>query len=130
MEFVYKYRRCRRGILDIIRRFVPGFHSIYIYFYCIQKNCQILYGSNYNFFFFIALSVYGFIMVGGFEGLGNVIVAFGFLIAGVIGTLLLPGLSRQIKSKEFGKNDKLILIVLPLIFFAVIGSAFYSDQNY
>lgn len=99
-------------------------------FIAFKKIAKYYMAPIITFIFFIALSVYGFVMVGGFDGLGYVIIAFGFLIAGVVGTLLLPGLSRRSKSKEFGKNDKLMLIVLPIVFFTVIGSAFYFDQNY
>lgn len=79
---------------------------------------------------FIAISAYGFFVVGGFEGFGYAIIGFGFLIVGVAGTLLLPWLARRSKVKGFGINDKLILIILPILFFAIIGSAFYFDQEY
>lgn len=79
---------------------------------------------------FIAISAYGFFMVGGFEGFGYAIIGFGFLIVGVTGTLLLPWLSRRSKAKGYGKNDNLMLIILPVLFFTAIGSAFYFNQNY
>lgn len=104
---------------------------VFLFTYIASKKFEKYYiAPVITFLFFIAISLYGFIIVGGFDGLGYVLIAFGFLIAGVAGTLLLPGLSRRSKSKECGKSDKLMLIVLPLIFFTVIGSAFYLDRNY
>lgn len=79
---------------------------------------------------FIAISAYGFFVVGGFEGFGYAIIGFGFLIVGVAGTLLLPWLSRRSNAKRYGKIDKLMLIILPVLFFTTIGSALYFDQNY
>lgn len=72
---------------------------------------------------------YGFFFVGGFEGMGYLFVAVGFLFVSIIGLLFLPLLLRR-GPQQFNRRDKISLLILPVIFFATIGIAISAEQGY
>ncbi|MER2009254.1 MAG: hypothetical protein ABS939_17530, partial [Psychrobacillus sp.] len=73
---------------------------------------------------------YSLFLVGGFEGMGYLFLAVGFLIVSIVGTLLLPLLIPKIKSQPINKRDKISLLLLPIIFFATIGISIFSQDGY
>ncbi|MFA1819312.1 YesK family protein [Virgibacillus oceani] len=78
----------------------------------------------------IGITAYGFITVGGFEGMAYGIVGAGILGAAILGTILLPFINSKMKEKHFNKWDKGILITSPLILFVTIGLVLYTDDDY
>ncbi|WP_010651556.1 YesK family protein [Oceanobacillus massiliensis] len=95
-----------------------------------KKNGKYYMAPIITFFFFIAVTAYGVIVIRGFEGMGYGLLGVGFLIASIVGTLLLPLLTRSKGARQFGKKDKLILFTLPILFFATIGLSIYFEQGY
>ncbi|QKY71769.1 hypothetical protein Len3610_16925 [Lentibacillus sp. CBA3610] len=83
-----------------------------------------------TFLFSVVIVVYSLIVVGGFEGMGYLFLAAGFLIISIAGTLFLPFLIRRKASQQFKKRDKISLVMLPIIFFATIGLVIFSEQGY
>lgn len=73
---------------------------------------------------------YSLFFVGGFEGMGYLFIAGGFFTSSVIGTVLLPLLTRRIESKQLNKRDKVSLMILLIVFFATIGFFTLSEKNY
>lgn len=78
----------------------------------------------------IGITAYGLFFVGGFEGMGYVFLATGFLFISIIATLLLPLLIRKKSTQQFKQGDKMSLFILPIIFFLTIGMMIYSDKGY
>src|SRR5699024_6993526 len=95
-----------------------------------KKNGKYYLAPIITFLSAIAITAYGLIVVRGFEGMVYGFLAFGFLIASIAGTLLLPFFVRRKNSQQFKKKDKVGLVILPIIFFATIGLAIYSDDGY
>ncbi|WP_419893516.1 hypothetical protein [Oceanobacillus kimchii] len=62
--------------------------------------------------------------------MGYLFIAGGFFTSSVIGTLLLPLLTRRIESKQLSKRDKVSLMILLIVFFATIGFFTLSEKNY
>lgn len=83
-----------------------------------------------TFLFSGIIVAYSVFVVGGFEGMGYLFVAAGFFTISVLGTLSLPFLIRRIESRHLNKRDKISLLVLPIIFFATIWIAIYSEDRY
>ncbi|BAC13206.1 hypothetical protein [Oceanobacillus iheyensis HTE831] len=83
-----------------------------------------------TFLFSIGIAAYSIIVIRGFEGMGYLFLAAGFLITSVIVTIFLPKLIRRKSSKQFKRSDKFSLVFLPIIFFSMIGLVIYSDQGY
>ncbi|MEK4080045.1 hypothetical protein [Solibacillus sp. FSL K6-1126] len=83
-----------------------------------------------TFLFSGMIVVYSLFLVGGFEGMGYLFLAVGFLIVSIVGTLLLPLLIPKIKSQPINKKDKISLLLLPIIFFATIGISIFSQDGY
>ncbi|MEK5080275.1 hypothetical protein MKX73_15200 [Solibacillus sp. FSL W7-1436] len=82
-------------------------------------------------FLFSGLIVaYSLFLVGGFEGMGYLFLAGGFFIVSVFGTLLLPLLIRNKESQHLNKKDKISLVLLPVLFFAIIGLSIFSQEGY
>jgi|SRR5690625_388289 len=79
----------------------------------------------------ILLTLYGLIVIGGFEGMGYGVLAFGFLLIAIIGTLLLPIKMRKgVGRKDFSKKDKISLFLLPFLLIAIIFSLNYFEKDY
>lgn len=95
-----------------------------------KRNGKYYLAPMATFLFSIVVTAYGLIVIGGFEGMAYGFLAAGFLIVSIVGTLLLPILVRRQESQEFKKVDKIILVILPIIFFTTIWLVMYSDQGY
>lgn len=95
-----------------------------------KRNGNYYLAPVVTFLFSLIIVAYSIFFVGGFEGMAYLFVAGGFLIISVIGTLLLPIITRRIKSQQLHKGDKISLVVLPILFFAIIGLTIYSDDGY
>ncbi|MBD8032752.1 YesK family protein [Solibacillus merdavium] len=83
-----------------------------------------------TFLFSGMIVAYSLFLVGGFEGMGYLFLAVGFLVVSIAGTLLLPLLIPKIKSKSLNRKDKISLFLLPILFFATIGIAIFSEDGY
>lgn len=95
-----------------------------------KKNGKYYLAPIITFLFSIAITAFGFIVIGGFQGMAYGFLASGFLIVSIVGTLLLPLLMRGKNSQQFKKRDRVTLVTLPIIFFATIGLVIYLDQGY
>lgn len=95
-----------------------------------KKNGAYYLAPIITFLMFIAITAYSLFFIGGFEGMAYGILALGFLFVSIIGTLLLPLLTRKASQRQFNKADKIKLAILPLLFFLTIGSIIYSDKGY
>lgn len=95
-----------------------------------KKNGAYYLAPIITFLSAVALTAYGLIVVGGFEGMGYGVLAFGFLLVSIGGSILLPFLIRRESSWQFRKKDKISLIILPCLFFVALGLLIYSDQGY
>lgn len=80
----------------------------------------------------VLLTLYGIIIVGGFEGLfGYGMIGLGFLIIAIIGTLLLPAwLRRGGGPKEFTRMDLVSMFLLPFLLIAIIFSLNIFNKDY
>ncbi|MGN7479847.1 YesK family protein [Solibacillus silvestris] len=83
-----------------------------------------------TFLFSGMIVAYSLFLVGGFEGMGYLFLAVGFLVVSIVGTLLLPLLIPKITSQHLNKRDKISLLLLPIIFFATIGISIISQDGY
>ncbi|MEK3765819.1 YesK family protein [Solibacillus sp. FSL K6-4121] len=83
-----------------------------------------------TFLFSGMIVAYSLFLVGGFEGMGYLFLAVGFLVVSIVGTLLLPLLIPKVKSKSFNRKDKISLFLLPILFFATIGISIISEDGY
>lgn len=83
-----------------------------------------------TFLFAVAVIGYGYFAVGGFDGMGYGLIGSGFLIISIIGTIFLPVFIQQFGSKPFKKQDRLLLVVLPVLFFGLIGMKLYFEPVY
>lgn len=72
----------------------------------------------------------GIFLVGGFEGMGFLLIAAGFLVVNIAGTLLLPLLARGRGPEKLHKRDKIGMVLFPILFFATIGITLYADDGY
>src|SRR5690554_4160680 len=79
-----------------------------------KRNGNYYLAPMVTFLFSLLIVVYSIFFVGGFEGMGYLFIAGGFLTISVIGTLLLPLITRRIKSQQLHKGDKISLVVLPI----------------
>lgn len=61
--------------------------------------------------------------------MGFGIIGVGILTAAIGGTLLLPFM-KGIKQSEFNKVDKSILLIVPVLIFAIIGWTITSNKGY
>lgn len=95
-----------------------------------KKNGKYYLAPVVTFLVSLAITAYGFLEVRGFEGMGYGLLGAGFLIVSIVGTLLLPFLSRQKDSKLLKKKDKISLVMLPVLFFTIIGLTIYLEQEY
>lgn len=95
-----------------------------------KRNGKYYLAPIITFLMSIAITAYGLFIVRGFEGMVYGFVAAGFLIISIVGTLLLPWLIRNKSSQPLKIKDKLILVILPILFFLVIGFIVYSDDGY
>lgn len=95
-----------------------------------KKNSAYYLAPMITFLMFIAITAYSLFFIGGFEGMAYGILAIGVLFVSIIGTLLLPLLTRKASQRQFNKADKIKLAILPLLFFLTIGSLIYSDKGY
>ncbi len=83
-----------------------------------------------TFLFSGMIVAYSLFLVGGFEGMGYLFLAVGFLVVSIVGTLLLPLLIPKIKSKSLNRKDKISLLLLSILFFATIGISIISEDGY
>lgn len=107
-----------------------GFIIFSFTFILSKRNRKYYLAPIITFLMSLGLTAYSLFFVGGFEGMGYGLLALGFLIVSIIGTLLLPLLIRKKPSQQFNKRDKISLLILPIMFFLTIGLIFYSDKGY
>lgn len=78
-----------------------------------------------------AITMFGLIFVGGFEGMSYGMLGFGFLVAAIIGTILLPIKLRKDGGKRaFSNKDKWSLFLIPLILIVLVGSLVYFNEEH
>lgn len=100
-------------------------------FIATKKNAQYYLAPIITFLLSIGITAYGLFAIGGFEGMAFGILAFGFLIVSILGTIILPFLTRkQTAPQQLKKRDKISLIVLPILFFTIIIGVILFDKNY
>ncbi|MGJ9384334.1 hypothetical protein [Salipaludibacillus sp. CF4.18] len=83
-----------------------------------------------TFFAAVAVTVYGFTVVGGFGGMGYGFLGLSILSVAVGGTLILKLLVRKVDKKRLNKIDKGSLVVLPIILLTSIALIIYLEDNY
>lgn len=83
-----------------------------------------------TFFTAILVTVFGLIVIGGFEGMGYGLIGAGFLLVGIVGTIILPFKVRTIEKSQLKKKDKISLLILPLLFIGTIFLIIYVDSNF
>ncbi|SOC38273.1 hypothetical protein [Salinicoccus kekensis] len=104
---------------------------VYMFTFIVLKKSGNHYLAPVITILFSAIIVaYGLFFVGGFEGMAYLFLAVGFLTVSIIGAMFLPLLTRQSRPQQLNKRDKISLVVLPVIFFATIGVAVWSQQGY
>ncbi|MFS0615821.1 hypothetical protein [Lederbergia ruris] len=81
--------------------------------------------------FLIAMFIvfYSLFKIGGFEGMGFGILGACMWGVAIIGVLFLPFM-KGMKKSEFTKLDKSILVIIPLLLFALIGWGMYESKGY
>ncbi|OXS66023.1 hypothetical protein B1B04_24630 [Lysinibacillus sp. KCTC 33748] len=104
--------------------------SIFLFTLIALKKTGKFYLAPIVTFLIAVLTVlYGLFKVGGFEGMGFGIIGVGILTAALGGTLILPFM-KGIKQSEFNKVDKSILLIVPVLIFAIIGWTITSNKGY
>lgn len=95
-----------------------------------KKNGKYYLAPIITFLMSIVITAYGLFFIGGFEGMAYGFLAVGFLFTSMIGTFLLPLLTRKKSPQSLNRTDKISLVILPFLFFLTIGAMFYSDKGY
>lgn len=105
---------------------------LFMFTFVAQKRSGKYYlASIVTFLASIAVTVYGLIVVGGFEGMAYGLLGIGFLFVAIIGTISLPLILRKAKKKEFNTKDKVYLFLLPALFFGIVLSmAYFSEEHW
>ena len=73
---------------------------------------------------------YSIFKIRGFEGMAYGFLGASILVVAVIGSLVVPFMKKRVEHKEFNKRDKAILIVAPVLLFALIVWTIGSNDNY
>lgn len=107
-----------------------GFIIFTFTFIATKSNGKYYLAPIITFLMAIGITAYGIFFIGGFEGMGYGLLATGFLLIGIIGTLLLHLLIRKKSSQQLKKRDIVSLFILPIMFFLIIGLMIYSDKGY
>lgn len=95
-----------------------------------KKKGKFYLAPVFTFLLAVAITAYGLFVVRGFEGMAYGFIGVGFLIVSIVGTLFLPVLVRRKGSEQFKKKDRVTLVILPIIFFTIIGLNIYFDEVY
>lgn len=95
-----------------------------------KKNQKHYWAPLITFIMSIGVVAYGLFFVGGFEGMAFGVLALGILIASIIGTLLLPFLIRRKSAHQFRKKDRIILVILFVVFMLLIGGMALPSKGY
>lgn len=82
-----------------------------------------------TFLFSGMIVVYSLFLVGGFEGMGYLFLAVGFLIVSIVGTLLLPLLIPKIKSQPINKKIKSVYCFYLLYFLQQLGYLYFHKMD-
>lgn len=117
-------------LLIILIGMFLGFTIFSFTFILSKRNGKYYLAPIITFLMSIGITAYGLFFVGGFGGMGYGLLALGFLIVSIMGTLLLPLLIQKKPSQKFNKRDQIGLFILPIMFFLTIGLMFYSDKGY
>ena len=117
--------------------FVPmylgGFWGIllFLFIYILSKKSGRYYlAPLVTFFVSILITVYGWLFVGGFEGMSYGILALGFWVVSILGVIFLYGFILKTDKKVFTKKDKLGLYILPIVFVTSLAIILVLDENY
>ncbi|WP_052344313.1 YesK family protein [Bacillus ndiopicus] len=78
----------------------------------------------------VFIVVYSIFKIGGFEGMGYGILGLCIFGVAILGGLLTPFIAKSMNNKPFNKLDKIVLIVVPILLFAVTGGTIATTQNY
>lgn len=73
---------------------------------------------------------YSLLIIRGFEGMAYGFLGACFFIVALVGVLCLPFITRKMKREHLNKVDKLLLFIIPVIFFTTIGFMGYTDKGY
>ena len=91
--------------LIILSGLILGFIIFSMAFILSKKSGTYYLAPIATFLASIALVAFSIFIIGGFEGMGYGMVAFGMLIASIVGTLLLPKLIRRLTSNQITRKN-------------------------
>lgn len=96
---------------------------IFAFVFILTKRNEKYYLAPLMTFIAIVTTVFcSIFLVGGWEGMGIGVLAAGGLPAVIIGTILIPFITKNAKPKP--KSDKLFTILLPITFILIFASIF------
>ncbi|MGE7691659.1 YesK family protein [Lysinibacillus sp. NPDC097214] len=113
----------------ILVGFILGASIFLFTLIALKKTGKFYLAPIVTFLIAVLIVLYGLFKVGGFEGMGFGILGACILLAAIVGTLLLPFM-KGIKKSEFNKVDKSILLIIPVLIFAIIGWMITLNKGY
>ncbi|MGE7947461.1 YesK family protein [Lysinibacillus sp. NPDC093688] len=113
----------------ILVGFILGASIFLFTLIALKKTGKFYLAPIVTFLIAVLIVLYGLFKVRGFEGMGFGILGVCILIAAIVGTILLPFM-KGLKKSEFNKVDKSILLIIPVLIFAIIGWTITSNKGY
>lgn len=104
---------------------------IFSFFFIVSKfKNKYFLAPLLTFFTALIFAFYSLFFVGGFEGMGYVLLAGGIFAVSVLGTAVLPLLTKSARLRKVSLWDKIGLFVLPVVFVITIFAVTSSDDEY
>ncbi|MCA1012819.1 hypothetical protein [Halobacillus halophilus] len=104
---------------------------IFSFFFIISKFKGVYFlAPLLTFLTALGVVLYSIIIVRGFEAMGYLFLAGGIFLISVLGTALLPLLTKSEKLRKVSLWEKIALFVLPVVFFATIFIATSAGKGY
>ncbi|MCA1011602.1 hypothetical protein [Halobacillus halophilus] len=101
---------------------------VFSFFFIISKMNGIYFlAPMATFLTALGIVFYSFTFVRGFEAIGYIFLAGGFILVSVVGTLLLPLMTKWVIVSLW---DKMALFILPIVFFTTIFAVVLNEEEY
>ncbi|MDL4839850.1 hypothetical protein [Aquibacillus rhizosphaerae] len=95
--------------------------NIYFFTYLASKNSKHVYlAPLFTFLSIVLFMAYGMLIVGGWAGMTYLFISFGILIIAIIGTVLLPIISRKSIKNRLSKLEKINVVIFPALLVSII----------
>ncbi|SFG62263.1 hypothetical protein SAMN05216353_16513 [Halobacillus alkaliphilus] len=104
---------------------------IFSFFFIISKFKRMYFlAPLLTFLTALGVVLYSILIVRGFEAMGYIFLAGGIFLISVLGTALLPALTKSTKLRKISLWEKIALFVLPVVFFTTIFAVGPGGEDY